>query len=247
MGRNRRNIALLLIGVVLAIAFLALVPALAHPPLSEADLRGISPERRIALQQAQAQLRDGMRASLLQAIAGVVIVLGAVATWRQVRVNQDGHLTAHFSRAVEHVGDDNLDVRIGGIYALERIARTSPEDLVTVQAALNVLGRHAAGRSEGRLYLPRTDLRSLQINDGADLSGANFNHANLARASLRGVSRRHRPGLRRSHGRAARPASGSDRSAVSTAVISGRGAAGRRTAAMMRRVTGGVRGLVVTR
>ncbi|GIE99401.1 pentapeptide repeat-containing protein [Paractinoplanes rishiriensis] len=224
MGRNRRNIALLLIGVVLAIAFLALVPALAHPPLSEADLRGISPERRIALQQAQAQLRDGMRASLLQAIAGVVIVLGAVATWRQVRVNQDGHLTAHFSRAVEHVGDDNLDVRIGGIYALERIARTSPEDLVTivfmltsfvrnnapwadsrptsevdmslpwlrvrqpaVQAALNVLGRHAAGRSEGRLYLPRTDLRSLQINDGADLSGANFNHANLARASLRGV------------------------------------------------------------
>jgi uncharacterized protein YjbI with pentapeptide repeats len=56
-----------------------------------------------------------------------------------------------------------------------------------VQAAMNVLGRRAAGRSSGRLYLARTDLRSLQLNDGADLTDSNFNHANLARAWLRGV------------------------------------------------------------
>ncbi|GGQ82182.1 pentapeptide repeat-containing protein [Couchioplanes azureus] len=218
-------------GVLVAATLLVLVPALAHPPLSPSDLGGVATaERQIALQQAQAQLRDGLRASLLQAVAGVVIALGALATWRQVRVNQDGHLTAQFSRAVEHVGEENLDVRIGGIYALERIARTSPEDQVTiifmltafvrnhapwpdggeshptpvvdttvawlrvrqpdVQAAMNVLGRRAAGRSSGRLYLARTDLRSLQMNDGTELTDANFHHANLARAWLRAVNLR---------------------------------------------------------
>ncbi|RKT88483.1 Pentapeptide repeat-containing protein [Saccharopolyspora antimicrobica] len=42
---------------------------------------------------------------------------------------QEQQITERFGRAVEQLGTrDNLEVRIGGIYALERIARDSPPD-----------------------------------------------------------------------------------------------------------------------
>jgi uncharacterized protein YjbI with pentapeptide repeats len=39
-----------------------------------------------------------------------------------------GHLTDRYSKAIEQLGNDNLDVRLGGIYALEQVATGSPED-----------------------------------------------------------------------------------------------------------------------
>jgi hypothetical protein len=37
-------------------------------------------------------------------------------------------VTARYTKAIEQLGSDRLDVRIGGIYALERIAHDSPRD-----------------------------------------------------------------------------------------------------------------------
>ena len=100
---------------------------------------------RIQLQQAQAQLQNNARSTLLQAIAGLLVVAGAIATWRQVPVNRDGQITERFTRAIDQVGSDNPDVRIGGIYALERIARNSPQDRNTIQYILGAFIRnHAA-------------------------------------------------------------------------------------------------------
>lgn len=197
---SRRRLVLFLLGLLVVVTLLILMPALAHPSLTNADLRGIAPERQIALQQAQAQLRDGVRASLLQAIAGAVIVLGAVATWRQVRVNQDGHLTAQFSRAVEHVGEDNIDVRIGGIYALERIARTSPQDRMTIIFMLTAFVRnHAPWPQNGSHPTPDVDtsLAWLRVRQpdvqaalnvlGRQASGRAGGRLYLARTDLRSL------------------------------------------------------------
>ncbi|WP_445528845.1 hypothetical protein [Streptomyces cyslabdanicus] len=88
---------------------------------------------------------NNVRTTLLQAIGGAVVLFGAYATWRQLRVSQDGlhatregHVTDRFSRAVEQLGGDKLDVRIGGIYALWRIADYSDRDheaVVSIMAA----------------------------------------------------------------------------------------------------------------
>ncbi|OIJ87586.1 hypothetical protein BIV25_38545 [Streptomyces sp. MUSC 14] len=88
---------------------------------------------------------NNVRTTLLQAIGGAVVLFGAYATWRQLRVSQDGlnatregHVTDRFSRAVEQLGSDKLDVRIGGIYALWRIADHSARDheaVVSIMAA----------------------------------------------------------------------------------------------------------------
>jgi hypothetical protein len=78
---------------------------------------------------------NNVRTTLLQAVGGAVVLFGAYATWRQVRVSQDGlnatregQVTDRFSRAVDHLGSDKMDVRIGGIYALWRIADHSVRD-----------------------------------------------------------------------------------------------------------------------
>lgn len=88
---------------------------------------------------------NNVRATLLQTVGGAVVLFGAYATWRQLRVSQDGlnatregNITDRFSRAVDQLGSDKLDVRIGGIYALWRIADHSDRDreaVVSIMAA----------------------------------------------------------------------------------------------------------------
>ncbi|MFF7983375.1 pentapeptide repeat-containing protein [Streptomyces sp. NPDC007901] len=88
---------------------------------------------------------NNVRTTLLQALGGAVVLFGAYATWRQVRVSQDGlnatregNITDRFSRAVDQLGSDKLDVRIGGIHALWRLADHSDRDheaIVSLMAA----------------------------------------------------------------------------------------------------------------
>src|SRR6266498_2694299 len=46
----------------------------------------------------------------------------------QLQIAQQGQMTERFTRAIDQLGHAQLDVRIGGIYALERIANDSPDD-----------------------------------------------------------------------------------------------------------------------
>jgi hypothetical protein len=50
------------------------------------------------------------------------------ATQRQLTMAEQGQITERFTRAVDQLGSDKLDVRLGGMYALERIARHSDVD-----------------------------------------------------------------------------------------------------------------------
>ena len=49
-------------------------------------------------------------------------------TLRAIELTEQGQVTDRYTRAVEQIGSDKLDVRIGGIYALERVARDSTRD-----------------------------------------------------------------------------------------------------------------------
>ena len=119
----------------ISLASIILIPTWLYPPLNAQDLHGISsPQVRIQLQQAQSQLANNARSTVLQLIAGVVVVAGAIATWRQVHISREGQITERFTRAVDQLGNQNVDVRVGGIYALERIAKDSPPDPGTRQS-----------------------------------------------------------------------------------------------------------------
>ena len=97
---------------------------------------------------------DNARGRLLTLGAGLVAVSALVFTalnfrllrrnseqadqWqrRTYELTEQGQVTDRYTKAVEQLGSDKIDVRIGGIYALERIARDSAKDHPTVMEVL---------------------------------------------------------------------------------------------------------------
>jgi uncharacterized protein YjbI with pentapeptide repeats len=96
----------------------------------------------------KARAINDVRATLLQGIGGAVILLGAYLTYRQLQtgreqlqIAQQGQVTERFSRAIDQLGHGGLDVRLGGIYALERIANDFPDDRATIAEVLTAFVR----------------------------------------------------------------------------------------------------------
>ncbi|MEU7803938.1 pentapeptide repeat-containing protein [Micromonospora arborensis] len=134
---------LLAVAVLLSISALIFIPLVLHPNLSNAQLRGVpDAQTRITLQQAQAQLQNNARSTLLQGLAGLILVAGAIATWRQVQISRHGQITDRMTRAIEQLASDNIHVRIGGLYALERVAKDSSEDRPTITKILTAFIRN---------------------------------------------------------------------------------------------------------
>ncbi|MEW5702347.1 MAG: pentapeptide repeat-containing protein [Candidatus Zixiibacteriota bacterium] len=97
------------------------------------------------------ELEDKARVTLAQVLGGLAILLGLWATWRrviaaeeQVRIAREGQITERFTRAIEQLGSDNLAVKLGGIYALERIARDSEKDHWPIMDVLTAYVREHA-------------------------------------------------------------------------------------------------------
>ncbi|GAA1374396.1 pentapeptide repeat-containing protein [Streptomyces beijiangensis] len=134
------------------------------------DLAGAS----VAAQDRLKAVND-VRTTLLQAVGGMVVLFGAYATWRQLRVSQDGlratqegQITDRFSTAVDQLGSDKLETRIGGLHALWRIAEHSARDreaVISIQAAY--LRTHLpwppAGPGAPALGVPINDVVPLEV------------------------------------------------------------------------------------
>jgi hypothetical protein len=66
-------------------------------------------------------------------------------TLRAVELTEQGQVTDRYTKAIEQLGSVNLDVRIGAVYALERVAHDSPRDHPTV---IEVLAAFIRERSQ---------------------------------------------------------------------------------------------------
>ncbi|HEX8868904.1 MAG TPA: pentapeptide repeat-containing protein [Lentzea sp.] len=132
-----------------------------------------------------------------------------VATNQQITLAQQGQLSDRYGRAVEQLGSDKADVRLGGIYSLEKLGQDAERDQPVVvqvlaafvrnhapmsagcphgldhplasdvQAALTVLGRRDPGRDGGG----RVDLSRTCLHN-AELSRARLAGADLSLSDL---------------------------------------------------------------
>lgn len=170
------------------------------------------------------QRTNEARATLVQGIVGLILLFGLFFTWRNIRateknlmisqdataknleIAQEGLVTQRFSKAIELLGSDKTDVRLGGIYALERIAKESKKDhwpimeILTafvrenapwkkgdpakpirtdIQAVLTVLGRREREHEQIGIYRSFYESRRLDLHE-TNLHGADLFGANFA-------------------------------------------------------------------
>src|SRR6266545_5757104 len=86
---------------------------------------------------AEASTRTGLIAGL----AGLAALGSLSITARTYRLTEQGHITDRYTKAIEQLGSAKLDVRLGGVYALERIAVDSKRDHPTIVEVLSAFIR----------------------------------------------------------------------------------------------------------
>jgi hypothetical protein len=88
-------------------------------------------------------------APLLTLAAGVAVAGVALARhFAQTNADRQIRITENFSKAIEQLGSDKLEVRLGGIYLLERISKESSDDYWPIMESLTAFVRERSCRSE---------------------------------------------------------------------------------------------------
>lgn len=115
-------------------------------------------------------------------ITALIAALGALAfnaisvmsTNQQIDVSRQGQLTDRYTAAVGQLGSDSVDVRLGGIYALERLMKDSPADQPTIVEVLAAFVRDNAGKRVAAIPTPTAtpDLVSIAAQRPADILAA---------------------------------------------------------------------------
>jgi len=109
----------------------------------------------------RSELEDTFRRTTVQFIGGIAIGLGLFLTYRRIRASErqviameSGQITERFTRAIEQLGSTdgkskNIEIRLGGIYALEQIAKERPDKYHrTIMEILTAYVRKNSPRTE---------------------------------------------------------------------------------------------------
>ena len=79
-----------------------------------------------------------------QILGGLFFLVTIYVAWQNLVVSQEKHKTDLFTRAIDQLGSEKMEVRLGGIYALERIARDSQKDKGPILEVLTAYVRQNA-------------------------------------------------------------------------------------------------------
>ncbi|MFI7624661.1 pentapeptide repeat-containing protein [Microbispora rosea] len=188
------------------------------PVVPAAELAMLSPREREELRIQQEGLRIQRTQARTAWVSGIGVVLGVgftafglFYTARTLEATQESQITDRYTRAIEQLGNrESLDVRLGAIYALERLAQDSTRDHRTIydvlaafvrehdpapkskvagpptsdiQVALTVIARRDVYEEDEDVSI---DLRAVRAPE-ADLSGAHLSGAYLYNADLNGA------------------------------------------------------------
>jgi uncharacterized protein YjbI with pentapeptide repeats len=98
--------------------------------------------------------RNDVRTAGIQIVGGAALLGGLLFTYQAnkvdrdtLRVSEQSQITERFTRAIDQLGSDKADVRLGGVYALERIAGDSKTDAGPIVKILAAYLREHQGRA----------------------------------------------------------------------------------------------------
>ncbi len=110
---------------------------------------------------ARAEEVGRARTVVIAVLAGGLAAIGAYYTHRGFGLSRQGQITERFTRAVDQLGSASRDVKVGGIYALERLARESRDDHRPIVEILTAFVRE-------RTSIPPEDVEAERIQAEPD-------------------------------------------------------------------------------
>jgi hypothetical protein len=113
-----------------------------------------------------AQAINDVRTTLFQGIAGVAVLGTGIVAYRQLRVAQGGQITERLNKAIDHLSKGDEHVRLGGIYALERIANDSRDDREAIAEILTAYVRQHAKWKKPSWSWPPRQAASTEVLEG---------------------------------------------------------------------------------
>ena len=150
--------------------------------------------------------------TVVQIITGLLVLVGLYWTSRRVlaaeenvRVAEEGQITERFTRAIEQLGHEEMAIRLGGIYALERIAKDSEKDHGPIMEVLTAYVREKANKLKLDVLRvaerPPTDIQATltvisrrkttdmkRLDDFFDLTNTHLAGVTLYKADLHGAN-----------------------------------------------------------
>jgi len=145
------------------------------------------------------------RNTVLWFLGGAALLTGLYLTLDKLKGTLEAQLADRLTQAVDQLRDHNPEVRLGGIYALERLARTSESEYWPIMEILTTFVRERASVTKNQslkeppLRLAPDIQAALDVigrrrhayKDGEsqrlDLRGTDMRRANLAGAKLAGA------------------------------------------------------------
>jgi Pentapeptide repeats (8 copies) len=172
----------------------------------------------LVIEKDATTLQNSVYTPLIQVIGGAILSITAYVGYcnfeigqKNLEVTEDKQVTERFSKSIEHLGSEKIDIRLGGIYALEQIAfdsakyhwtiveilsafireksRSNSADSVGVdiQAALTVIGRRKQFPNDKVIDLRKISLVGVELQN-TNFSKADFSSTNLSNANLSGAN-----------------------------------------------------------
>lgn len=122
--------------------------------------RFVLEKEKISLEKDRITFKNNNYGLMIQSLGGIFFVVTAFLTWRNVitaeanlEATEEKMVTERFSKAVELLASEKLEMRLGGIYALERVAKDSEKDYWQVMEVLTAFIRqNKTIKSEAKPY-----------------------------------------------------------------------------------------------
>jgi hypothetical protein len=151
-------------------AWVLVLPRRLAPSLPAETLDALEDRDRLELSDARLRLQNDLRTTALQAIGGLAVLAGAVLAFQQLtadrqqatttqELTRQGQASERFTRAIDQLGSDRPEVRLGGIYGLEQIAQQAPDNRLAVTEVLVAYLHRSSPRPANPATQPAESLR----------------------------------------------------------------------------------------
>jgi uncharacterized protein YjbI with pentapeptide repeats len=104
----------------------------------------------LVIEKDKSIIQNGVYTTLVQALGGIILSITAYIGYRNFKVAEDKQVTERFSKSIEHLGNEKIDIRLGGIYALEQISIDSSKYHWTIMEILSAFVREKSKETSSK-------------------------------------------------------------------------------------------------